>query len=580
MGSVEHSMNSYPQRVGEADCRDFLRTGRCKYGESCKYHHPLGGTKTNDPNEPPFPMRPNEPPCQYYLKNATCKFGQTCRFHHPPNILTKGGSALSGTALLTISNTPLVPKLSRTLDTSDDISNVKDTLSNQNHLPERPGEPDCIFYLRNGRCKYGATCKYHHPRYVSNALQESSFTNDRVQHVPANASIYDRDRPCITAAMTDGPKVSSVIASGLSPTQKPNVAANPHESLRQIRSNGHLDTIDNPYQQFSHGALDMLNNSVGGTYYGQAYSTPPANNSPKMGSPCMSSTTVASSYDTVASGLEVLPPSRIQAQHCSGMVMSSQGMQHMPLGSFSERPHPSSHQMNNGQYVFRTNSTDDISLSQQLCNPITPMADMSRINHPRINHPRSYSHDYVQQPYGNGRSSMNQSFSSNTSIASMSPTGSSNAQQREDYWKGEPIGPAKKQIRSVDDGLSLMTDALLTMLDTQDEGTHDNRNLVMKNNYVSHPPQNISGFSSNSLPDYLLTGASSSQARDPNGPNILSHQGTIMSSDANKLGILSSQHSEFSSDNRTFPSDNNPRDMRQLIFNGENRRKSVDRFTV
>ena len=26
----------YPQRVGEQDCRDYLRTGRCKYGESCK----------------------------------------------------------------------------------------------------------------------------------------------------------------------------------------------------------------------------------------------------------------------------------------------------------------------------------------------------------------------------------------------------------------------------------------------------------------------------------------------------------------------------------------------------------------
>ena len=24
-------------------------------------------------------------------------------------------------------------------------------------------EPDCIYFLRNGRCKYGGTCKYHHP---------------------------------------------------------------------------------------------------------------------------------------------------------------------------------------------------------------------------------------------------------------------------------------------------------------------------------------------------------------------------------------------------------------------------------
>lgn len=30
-------------------------------------------------------------------------------------------------------------------------------------LPQRPDEPDCIFFLKNGRCKYGATCRYHHP---------------------------------------------------------------------------------------------------------------------------------------------------------------------------------------------------------------------------------------------------------------------------------------------------------------------------------------------------------------------------------------------------------------------------------
>lgn len=30
--------------------------------------------------------------------------------------------------------------------------------------PERPGEPACEFYLRTGTCKFGASCKFHHPR--------------------------------------------------------------------------------------------------------------------------------------------------------------------------------------------------------------------------------------------------------------------------------------------------------------------------------------------------------------------------------------------------------------------------------
>ena len=31
-------------------------------------------------------------------------------------------------------------------------------------FPERPGEPECQYYLRTGDCKYGSACRYHHPR--------------------------------------------------------------------------------------------------------------------------------------------------------------------------------------------------------------------------------------------------------------------------------------------------------------------------------------------------------------------------------------------------------------------------------
>ncbi|KAI3695442.1 hypothetical protein L1987_78439 [Smallanthus sonchifolius] len=32
------------------------------------------------------------------------------------------------------------------------------------HLPVRPGEPKCRHFMSTGTCKYGADCKYHHPR--------------------------------------------------------------------------------------------------------------------------------------------------------------------------------------------------------------------------------------------------------------------------------------------------------------------------------------------------------------------------------------------------------------------------------
>lgn len=34
---------------------------------------------------------------------------------------------------------------------------------NSNLYPDRPGEPDCIYYLRTGFCGYGSRCRFNHP---------------------------------------------------------------------------------------------------------------------------------------------------------------------------------------------------------------------------------------------------------------------------------------------------------------------------------------------------------------------------------------------------------------------------------
>ncbi|KAI3809732.1 hypothetical protein L1987_19332 [Smallanthus sonchifolius] len=38
-------------------------------------------------------------------------------------------------------------------------NNVQDN----GNLPERVGEPDCTYFLKTGTCKYGSVCKYNHP---------------------------------------------------------------------------------------------------------------------------------------------------------------------------------------------------------------------------------------------------------------------------------------------------------------------------------------------------------------------------------------------------------------------------------
>uniref|UniRef100_A0A0D9XRZ1 C3H1-type domain-containing protein n=1 Tax=Leersia perrieri TaxID=77586 RepID=A0A0D9XRZ1_9ORYZ len=76
-----------------------------------------------------FPERPDQPECQFYMKTGDCKFGAVCKFHHPKErIIPTPNCALSSLG-----------------------------------LPLRPGEPICTFYSRYGICKFGPNCKFDHP---------------------------------------------------------------------------------------------------------------------------------------------------------------------------------------------------------------------------------------------------------------------------------------------------------------------------------------------------------------------------------------------------------------------------------
>ncbi|KAL3792274.1 LOW QUALITY PROTEIN: hypothetical protein ACHAW5_001100 [Stephanodiscus triporus] len=170
------------------DCRDFLRTGRCKYGESCKYNHPTnvesgGGVKPDDPSEPLFPVRPTEPPCQYFLKHGTCKFGQSCKFNHPSGCsLVDGGGGGGGSGSLPSGHLVFVT-------TNDASTHLMTSSTSVQVLPQRLNEPNCIYFLRNGKCKYGATCKFHHPLDAfnrNNQLRHAQTTN--MSPTPNNAT--------------------------------------------------------------------------------------------------------------------------------------------------------------------------------------------------------------------------------------------------------------------------------------------------------------------------------------------------------------------------------------------------------
>lgn len=59
---------------------------------------------TNSQRDTIFPERPGQPECQYYMKTGDCKFGITCRYHHP-----KDRAIPSPTCILSPMGLPLRP---------------------------------------------------------------------------------------------------------------------------------------------------------------------------------------------------------------------------------------------------------------------------------------------------------------------------------------------------------------------------------------------------------------------------------------------------------------------------------------
>ncbi|KAI4305739.1 hypothetical protein L6164_029087 [Bauhinia variegata] len=47
-------------------------------------------------------------------------------------------------------------------------------------FPDRPGEPDCLYYLRTGSCGYGSNCRYNHPAHVSFGAQYGDDLPERI----------------------------------------------------------------------------------------------------------------------------------------------------------------------------------------------------------------------------------------------------------------------------------------------------------------------------------------------------------------------------------------------------------------
>ncbi|KAF3960583.1 hypothetical protein CMV_014723 [Castanea mollissima] len=189
IGAARAGGGEYPERVGQPVCQYYMRTGTCKFGASCKYHHPRQGGESVTPvslNYFGLPLRPGEKECSYYVKTGQSpQVAAVPTPVHAPTLYQSGMVPFTGWSHYPPPPMSPVPspstqsavgsgqfygitQLSPTATAYTYLplpSSVGPSSSSQKEhpFPERPGQQDCPYYMRTGDCKFGSSCRYHHP---------------------------------------------------------------------------------------------------------------------------------------------------------------------------------------------------------------------------------------------------------------------------------------------------------------------------------------------------------------------------------------------------------------------------------
>ncbi|OAY77664.1 Zinc finger CCCH domain-containing protein 6 [Ananas comosus] len=186
-GSLQPAMLNYygyPLRPGEKDCSYYMKTGQCKFASSCKYHHPQpSGVSLPSPTTTIYPTvqtplaswqvgRPSVLPAGSYVSGS---YGpvlfspgvvpvQGWNPYPAPvsSVVSSGGQqVVQAGPVYGLSNQPAVPSYTGSYVPLSPSAGSGG--SQREHKSQRPGQPECQFYMRTGDCKYGAGCKYNHP---------------------------------------------------------------------------------------------------------------------------------------------------------------------------------------------------------------------------------------------------------------------------------------------------------------------------------------------------------------------------------------------------------------------------------
>uniref|UniRef100_A0A1J3H922 Zinc finger CCCH domain-containing protein 26 n=1 Tax=Noccaea caerulescens TaxID=107243 RepID=A0A1J3H922_NOCCA len=132
---TSHHHQSFSER---AECRFFMNTGTCKYGDDCKYSHPKERMLQSQPNllNPiVLPSRPGQPACGNFKAYGFCKYGANCKFDHSVSSLPSDNASPVSSTHVSVSSPP-----SRSDSTT--LSNGGDKPAAENHNSEIEKQED------------------------------------------------------------------------------------------------------------------------------------------------------------------------------------------------------------------------------------------------------------------------------------------------------------------------------------------------------------------------------------------------------------------------------------------------------
>ncbi|KAI5428446.1 hypothetical protein KIW84_033436 [Lathyrus oleraceus] len=197
-GRVALNILGYPLRPNESECAYYLRTGQCKFGNTCKFHHPQPSNMVlsmRGSTVYPTVQSPTTPGQQSYAAGITnwssSSYVPSPRWQGPssyaPLILPQGVVSVPGWSTYGGQMGSESPQQTMRNDQTYGTSHQGElenaglqgaysqyrsgsvpvgfyALQRDNIFPERPDQPECQFYMKTGDCKFGAVCRFHHPR--------------------------------------------------------------------------------------------------------------------------------------------------------------------------------------------------------------------------------------------------------------------------------------------------------------------------------------------------------------------------------------------------------------------------------